>query len=189
MTSPATITELLVQWRKGDQTALDALLPQVYDQLRRIARRYLRSERPDHTLEPTALVHEAYLRLVDEKTVDWQSRAHFYGIVAVRMRHILVDYARSRQAAKRGGDGARVSLSSASPNERGQDFDILALHEALERLEAFDPQKARIVEVRYFGGLTIEQTAEVLGISAASVKRGWTLARAWLRVEIDDVRR
>jgi RNA polymerase sigma factor (TIGR02999 family) len=184
MTSPAGITQLLIKWRNGDQAALNELVPQIYDELRRLAKHYLRQERPGHTLRTTALVHEAYLRLVDEKDVDWQNRAHFFGIAAVRMRHILVEYARSRQAAKRGGGEFRVSLSEADRLAEEPDVSLLALDEALERLEALDPHKSRIVELRYFGGLTIEETAEVLKISPATVKRDWSMARAWLRSEI-----
>jgi RNA polymerase sigma factor (TIGR02999 family) len=182
----AGITQLLIQWRNGDQAALNELLPQVYGELRRLANYYLRQERPGHTLQATALVHEAYLRLVDAKEIDWQNRAHFFGIAAVRMRHILVEYARSRQAAKRGGGEYRLSVSEADERAEEPDVNLLALDDALQRLEALDPQKARIVELRYFGGLTIEQTAEVLNISPATVKRDWSMARAWLRTEIRD---
>jgi RNA polymerase sigma factor (TIGR02999 family) len=184
MTSPATITQLLIKWRNGDQTALDELTPLVYSELRRLARYYLRAERSGHTLQPSDLVHEAYLRLVDEKEIDWQNRAHFFGIAAVRMRHILVEHARRRQAAKRGGDEFRLSLSKADLMAEKRDVNLLALDEALRRLEALDPQKSRIVEMRYFGGLTIEETAEALRISPATVKRDWSMARAWLRSEI-----
>lgn len=184
MNSPASITQLLIKWRNGDQAALNELVPQIYDELHRLAKHYLRRERPGHTLESNALVHEAYMRLAGEKDVDWQNRAHFFGIAAVRMRHILVEYARSRQAAKRGGDEYRLSLSEADRPAEERDVSLLALDEALERLEALDPQKSRIVELRYFGGLTIEETAEVLEISPATVKRDWSMARAWLRSEI-----
>jgi RNA polymerase sigma factor (TIGR02999 family) len=184
MTSPATITQLLVRWHDGDQAALEELLPLVYREMRRLAGYYLRHERPDHTLQPTALVHEAYLRLVGEKEIDWQNRAHFFGIAAVRMRQILVEHARSRRAAKRGGGEYRLSLSEANRVAEKRDVDLLALDDALRRLEELDPQKSRIVELRYFGGLTIEETAEALRISPATVKRDWRLARAWLRSEI-----
>jgi RNA polymerase sigma factor (TIGR02999 family) len=186
MTSQATITQLLIKWRNGDQTALDELAPLVYSELRRLARYYLRAERPEHTLQPSDLVHEAYLRLVDEKGIDWQGRAHFFGIAAVRMRHILVEHARSRRAAKRGGDEFRLSLSKADRLAEKRDVNLLALDEALRRLEALDPQKSRIVELRYFGGLTIEEAAEALRISPATVKRDWSMARAWLRSEISN---
>lgn len=184
MTSPASITQLLIKWRHGDQAALDELLPQVYGELRRLANYYLRRERPDHTLQPTALVHEAYLRLVDATGIDWQNRAHFFGIAAVRMRHILVEHARSRQAAKRGGGEYRLSLGEADQLAEKRDVNLLALDDALQRLEGLDAQKARVVELRYFGGLTIEETAEVLQVSPATVKRDWSMARAWLRSEL-----
>lgn len=186
MTSPSTITQLLIRWRNGDQAALHELVPQVYSELRRLAEYYLRQERPSHTLQATALVHEAYLRLADENEIDWQNRAHFFGIAAARMRHILVDHARSRAAAKRGGGAYRLSLSEVDQLAKQRDVNLLALDEALERLNALDTQKARIVELRYFGGLTIEETAEVLKISPATVKRDWSMARAWLLGEISD---
>jgi len=160
------------------------LVPKVYDELRRLANYYLRQERPDHTLQASDLVHEAYLRLVDEQEIDWQDRAHFFGIAAVRMRHILVEHARSRQTAKRGGGEYRLSLSAADRLTERRDLNLLALDEALKRLEAMDAQKARVVELRYFGGLTIEETSEALQISPATVKRDWSMARAWLRSEI-----
>jgi RNA polymerase sigma factor (TIGR02999 family) len=184
MTSPASITQLLLRWRNGNQAAFNELLPQVYDELRRLAEHYLRGERPEHTLQPSDLVHETYLRLVDEKAIDWRDRAHFFGIAAVRMRHILVEHARSRQAAKRGGGECRLSLSEADRLAEKGDVNLLALDEALHRLEVLDLQKSRIVELRYFGGLTIEETAEALQISPTTVKRDWRLARAWLRNEI-----
>jgi RNA polymerase sigma factor (TIGR02999 family) len=184
MSPTATITQLLIRWRNGDQTALDELAPLVYIELRRLAKYYMRRERPGHSLQPTDLVHEAYLRLVDEKEIDWQNRAQFFGIAAVRMRHILVEHARSRQAAKRGGGKYRLSLSEADRIEKKHEVDLLALDEALQRLESLDQQKSRIVELRYFGGLTIEETAEALRISPATVKRDWRMARAWLRSEI-----
>ncbi|MGH9847617.1 MAG: sigma-70 family RNA polymerase sigma factor [Blastocatellia bacterium] len=186
MTPQASITQLLIRWRNGDQSALDELAPQVYDELRRLARYYLRQERPDLTLQSADLVHEAYLRLVDEKEIDWQDRAHFFGIASVRMRHILVEHARSRQAAKRGGGEYRLSLSEADRLAEKRDVNLLALDDALQRLEALDTQKSRIVELRYFGGLTIEETAEAIGISPATVKRDWSMARAWLRSEISN---
>jgi RNA polymerase sigma factor (TIGR02999 family) len=146
----------------------------------------LRAERSGHTLQPSDLVHEAYLRLANEKEIDWQNRAHFFGIAAVRMRHILVEHARSRQAAKRGGGECLLSLSKADRQAEDYDVNLLALNDALQRLEALDPQKSRIVELRYFGGLTIEETAEAMKISPATVKRDWSMARAWLRSEISD---
>ena len=186
MSSQASITKLLKQWRNGDQEAFNELLPQVYGELRRLANYYLRQERPGHTLPSSALVHEAYLRLVDEKGVDWQNRAHFFGIAAVRMRHILVEHGRSRQAAKRDGGSYRLLLGEAVRPAERPDVNLLALDEALQRLEALDPQKVRIAELRYFGGLTIEETAEALKISPATVKRDWSMARAWLRSEISN---
>jgi len=186
MTSPATITQLLIKWRNGDQAAFDELASQVYSELRRLARHYLSQERPGHTLQSSDLVHEAYLRLVDEKEVDWRNRAHFFGLAAVRMRRILVEHARSRLAAKRGGGEYRLSLSEADHLTEDCDVNLLALDDALQRLETLDPQKARIVELRYFSGLTIEQTAEALRISPATVKRDWSMARAWLRSEISN---
>jgi RNA polymerase sigma factor (TIGR02999 family) len=186
VTPKASITQLLIKWRNGDQAALDELAPQVYNELRRLARYYLRQERPDLTLQVSDLVHEAYLRLVDEKEIDWQNRTHFFGIAAVRMRHILVEHARSRQAAKRGGGEYLLSLGKADRPAEDRDVNLLALDDALQRLEAMDPQKSRIVELRYFGGLTIEETAEALRISPATVKRDWSMARAWLRSEISN---
>jgi RNA polymerase sigma factor (TIGR02999 family) len=186
MTPSATITQLLIKWRNGDQAALDELARRIYGELRGLARFYLRQERPDHTLQPSDLVHEAYLRLANEKDIDWQNRAHFFGIAAVRMRHILVEHARGRRAAKRGGGEYRLSLSEVDRQAEERDVNLLALDDALRRLEALDPQKSRIVEMRYFAGLTIEETAEALRISPATVKRDWSMARAWLRSEISD---
>ena len=184
MASTATITQLLIRWSDGDKDALDELAPQVYSELRRLAKYYLRQERPDHTLQASDLVHEAYLRMVDEKEIGWQNRAHFFGIAAVRMRHILVEHARGRQAAKRGGGEYRLSLSQANELAEEQDVNLLALDDALRRLDELDTQKTRIVELRYFGGMTIEETAEVLKLSPATIKRDWSMARAWLRNEI-----
>lgn len=186
MESPATITQLLIRWSNGDKAALEELAPQVYSELRRLAKYYLRRERPDHTLQASDLVHEAYLRLVKEEEIDWQNRAHFFGIAAVRMRYILVEHARSRQAGKRGGGEYRLSLSAANGLAAEQDINLLALDNALRRLEELDPQKTRIVELRYFGGMTIEETAEVLKLSPATIKRDWSMARAWLRKEISN---
>jgi RNA polymerase sigma factor (TIGR02999 family) len=181
--SPEDVTRLLEAVRAGEQGALDRLVPLVYDELRRIAARYARRERLDHTLQPTALVNEAYLRLADSAAKDWQNRAHFLAVAAQTMRHILVDYARSRQAAKRGGNLARVTLEEAlAAPER--DVDVLALDAALVRLASLDPQLARLVELRYFGGLTIRETAEVLGVSPKTVEREWDAAKLWLRREI-----
>jgi RNA polymerase sigma factor (TIGR02999 family) len=157
-------------------------MPLVYTELRKLAASYLRVERPDHTLQPTALVHEAYLRLVDQRSVNWQNRAHFFGIAAQMMRRILVDHARRRQAAKR--DGATYRLYTSEEEATARDPELLALDEALSGLEALDARQARIVELRFFGGLTVEETAEVAGVSPATVKREWRTARAWLAREI-----
>src|SRR5882672_6945392 len=161
-TSP-NVTQLLIGWSNGDKDALDALMPVVYDELRRQASRYLRRERVGHTLQTTALIHEAYLRLIDQRNVHWQNRAHFYGIAAQLMRRILVDHARTKKRAKRGGSDVRVSLSKANVLAKGQDLDIVALDEALERLAAIDEQQSKVVELRFFSGLTVDETAEVLG--------------------------
>jgi RNA polymerase sigma factor (TIGR02999 family) len=174
-------TRLLIAWGAGDRSALDQLLPTIYDELRKLARSQLRREQPGHTLQTTALVHEAFLRLVDARHSRWDSRAHFFGITARLMRQILVDHARTRDAAKRGGGGAKVPLDEAlelaSKAVRG---DVLALDEALQRLESIDHRQSQIVELRFFGGLTVEETSEVLDLSPGTVKREWTLARAWL---------
>jgi RNA polymerase sigma factor (TIGR02999 family) len=185
MESPEGVTQLLVDWSNGDQSALDKLMPAVYDELRRLASSYLRRERAGHTLQPTALVNEAYLKLVDQRKARWHNRAQFFGVAAQLMRRILVDHARVRQAQKRGGsDQQQISLSQADRIAEKPDIDLLALHEALNELAELDEQQARIVELRFFGGLTIEETTEVLGISHATVERDWTLARAWLRREL-----
>jgi RNA polymerase sigma factor (TIGR02999 family) len=182
--SPTGITELLRLWGAGDRNALDRLLPIVYDELRRQASRYLRHEGPGHTLQTTALVHETYLRLVDQRAAQWQNRAQFFGVAAQLMRRVLIDHARARQAAKRGGAAIRVTLEDATLPADQEDSDLLALDEALGRLAALDPQQGRIVELRYFTGLGIDETAELLGISPATVKRDWCMARAWLRREL-----
>jgi RNA polymerase sigma-70 factor, ECF subfamily len=181
---PEGITQLLLKWSGGDSSAREALMPMVHGELRRLAGKYMRRERVNHTLQPTALVNEAYLRLVDQQQVKWQNRAQFFGLAARMMRNILVDHARSHQAAKRGGQQYSVSLSRADRVLEKSEIDLVALHEALERLAVNDPQKARIVELRFFGGLTIEETAEVLDISHATVERDWKMARAWLRSEL-----
>ena len=164
--------------------SLDELVPRVYDELRRLAAHYLRGERMHHTLQPTALVNEAYLCLVGQKRVSWRNRSHFLAIAAQTMRHILVDHARMRAAAKRGGDRHRITLVDGLAATGGPDVDLLALDEALQRLTTFDPAKARLVELRFFGGLTIDESAEVLGVSPATVKRMWSLAQAWLYREL-----
>ncbi len=178
------VTQLLVRWRGGDREALDALMPIVYADLRRIARHYLRSERPDHTLQSTALVHEAYVRLIGNKLPEWQNRAHFFGVAARLMRQILVEYARGHQAAKRGGSACKVSLDEGLMLPQQADLDVVLLDDALQDLARLDPQQSRIVELRFFAGLTIDDTSEVLGISPATVTRDWTTARVWLYREI-----
>lgn len=179
---PREVTALLRDWSGGDRQALERLMPLVYGELRRLAASYLRRERPDHTLQPTALVNEAYLRLVDQRSVSWANRAHFFGIAAQLMRRILVDHARRRQAAKRAAV-YRVTATAGSPSgDRAP--ELLALDGALSDLEKLDARQARIVELRFFAGLTVEETAEVTGVSPATVKREWRTARAWLRREI-----
>ncbi|MBW3630971.1 MAG: sigma-70 family RNA polymerase sigma factor, partial [Gemmatimonadetes bacterium] len=168
----------------GDRQALDQMVPLVYDELHRIAARYLGGERPDHTLQPTALIHEAYLRLINQRQVDWRNRAQFLGVAASIMRRVLVNHARDRAAAKRGGAKEHVSLSLVEAPSGGPDIELVALEEALGRLGALDARKARIVELRFFGGLTMEEIAEVLEISRATVEREWSFARAWLFVAL-----
>ena len=179
------ITERLKAWSGGDVEAADAFMPVVYGELRRQAHRYLRRERPNHTLQTSALVHEAYLRLIEQQCVPWQNRAHFFALAAQMMRRILINYAINRNRNKRGGPQEDLPLDEAMTIgcDRG-DVDLLALDEALTRLEALDQQQARIVELRYFSGLSIEQTAEVLEISPATVKRDWAMAKAWLRSQL-----
>ena len=179
------ITELLVRWRGGDQQALDDLLPLVYNELRQIASHYLQRERAGHTLQSTALVHEAYVRLVGPNVPQWQDRAHFFGVAARVMRQILVEYARSHQAAKRGGGICKVTIDEGiEAVPKPVDLDILMLDDALKGLAALDEQQSRIVELRFFAGLSIEDTSQVLGISPATVSREWTSARAWLHREV-----
>ena len=180
------VSELLLEWGKGDRAALEAALPLVYQQLRQLARHQLRQQRPNHTLQPTALVHEAFLKLNQEKSLVVENRAHFLGIAAQLMRWILVDYERNRRAAKRGAGVTRLSLSQevAAPRAPGEDVDLLALDEALGKLAKLDRQQSRIVELRYFAGLSIEDTSQFLGISPATVKRSWASARLWLLREI-----
>jgi len=182
MDRPVGVTQLLKDWNGGDQAALDRLMPLVYAELRRLANNYLRRERANHTLQPTALVNEAYMRLVDQRNAHWQNRAQFFGVAAQLMRRILVDHARLHQALKRGGsDQERLSLTNVERVADKPDIDLLALHEALNELSEVDPQQSRIVELKFFGGLSIEETAEVLGIGHATVERDWKMARAWLR--------
>ena len=185
--TPPDVTQLLLGWSVGDRSAGDGLMAAVYDELHRQAARAMGRETPDHTLQATALVSEAYLRLIDQRRVQWRNRAHFFGVAAQLMRRILVDHARGRHAAKRGGGARQLTLGDADsaremPDESG--VDVLVLNEALERLATIDPHQARIVELRYFGGMTIEDTAEATGVSPATVKREWAIARAWLRREL-----
>jgi len=182
--SSEQVTQLLTNWSKGDPSAREAVLPLVYDELRRLAASYLRRERSDHTLQATALVHEAYLRLVEHDDANWQNRQHFFGAAAQLMRRILVDHARSHLAAKRGSGAVKVELTEAIAISQDQPAELLALDESLTRLAALDSQQARVVELRVFAGLTVEETAEVLSISTATVKREWALAKAWLLRQI-----
>ncbi|HYL72846.1 MAG TPA: sigma-70 family RNA polymerase sigma factor [Bryobacteraceae bacterium] len=180
------ITQLLARVRTGDQQANAQLAPLIYDELRRLAAYYIRGERPDHTLQATALVHEAYIKLVGQD-IDWQSRAHFFAVAAQVMRRVLVDYARAAKADKRAGKLHRIPLESALVYAEEQSGELIALDEALERLGQWDPRQSRIVELRFFAGLSVEETAEVLGISTRTVKRDWSMARAWLYSELTKV--
>lgn len=180
MSSPKEITRLLADWGRGDRAALEQLTPLVHAELRRIARRQMKREQPGHTLQPTALVSEVFVRLAGQEQFQWQDRAHFFAVCARMMRNILVDHARSHAREKRGGGAVHVSLSEAATLAAGRDPDLIALGDALERLEAFDPQKGRIIELRFFAGLSIEETAEVLGISPTTVRREWRRSKAWL---------
>jgi len=180
-TSTGEVTRLLQDWSIGNRDALDQLLPLVYNELRRLAHSYLKRERPDHTLQTTALVHEAYLKLIDQHSVNWQNRAQFFALSAQAMRRILLDNARRHTAAKRGSGGQKISLDEvASVSREGANEALIALDFALQKLETIDPEQSRIVELRYFGGLTIEETAEVLKTSPSTIQREWTIARAWL---------
>jgi RNA polymerase sigma factor (TIGR02999 family) len=176
------VTQLLAKWSGGDQAALDELLPLVYGELRRLASAYLRRERSNHTLQSTALVHEAFMRLVNQQDVQWKNRAHFFAIAAQMIRRILVDYARSQHAEKRGSGAVKLALDEAMavPQASGTDVDLLGLNDALNRLAELDERQGRIVELRFFAGLSIEETAEVMNLSPASIKREWQTARAWL---------
>ncbi|MBI1762344.1 MAG: sigma-70 family RNA polymerase sigma factor [Acidobacteria bacterium] len=182
-TAPTQVTQLLRDWRNGDQAAFERLLPLVYDELRRLAGHYLRGERRGHTLQSAALVHEAYLQLLGQE-IDWQGRAHFLGVAAQAMRRVLVDYARSRNYQKRGGQAVHVEIEAAATVALTQAGELVALDDALQGLEKLDPRKSRVVELRYFGGLSVEETAEVLGISVPTVVRDWNTAKAWLRREM-----
>ena len=186
MSAPSTqeVTEMLVAWSNGDESALERLIPLVHDELHRLAHRYMNQERPGHMLQTTALVNEAYLRLVDSSHVRWQNRAHFFAVSAKLMRRILVDFARSRNYLKRGGNAVQVSLDKVFAIMPEQDPDVVALDEALNALAAIDERKSRVVELRFFGGLNIEETAEVLNVSPDTVMRDWRLAKVWLLREL-----
>ena len=183
-TSTNEVTQLLLAWSDGDQAALDKLTPLVYEELRRMAHRYMNRERPGHTMQTTALVNEAYIRLVNRKNVHWENRAHFFAIAAQLMRTILVDHARSHAYQKRGGGARNITLDEAMVVSQQRAADVVALDETLKELAKIDPQQSRIVELRFFGGLTIEETAEVLGLSPATIKREWSTAKAWLYHEL-----
>ena len=185
MDDKGNVTRLLLAWSEGDRNALEALLPAVYDELRRIAARYVSRERPGHILQPTALVHEAYLKLVDLDRVQWQNRAQFFGISAQLMRRVLVDHARMLLADKRGGGVTLLPIDEAAGSAEPRTLDVIAVDRALTRLTALYPDQGRLVELRYFGGLTIEETGEVLGLSPATVKRQWSVARAWLSRDLN----
>lgn len=184
MPDSTSVTQLLLEWTGGDRAALDRLMPLVYEELRRLAGGYLHRERRDHTLQPTALVHEAFLRLVDQRRIQWQSRAHFLALAATLMRQLLISHARKQRAAKRGSGGPRLTLLEADLAVPERDMNLLDLDRALSALAALDTRQARVVELRYFGGMTIEETAEVLAVSPATVKLDWSLARAWLLREL-----
>jgi len=182
--SPDRVTQLLQQWSHGDDSALAELTPLVYEELRRLGHHYMKGERPDHTLQTTALVNEAYLRLADQTAPDWKSRAHFFALAARAMRQILVSYARSNRAQKRGGGAARIELDEAAILSPEQSKEIVDLHEALGRLESVDSRKARVVELKYFGGLNYDEIAEVLKIARVTVRRDWEFAKLWLYTEL-----
>lgn len=181
---PGEITRLLLAWSDGDAKALQELMPLVYDEMRRMAEQHLARERSAHTLQPTAVVHEAYLKLVDQKNVTWKNRAQFFAVAAQTMRHLLVDHARRRDAEKRGGSSTRVQLDEADASVSPRDADIIALDRALEKLAALDATQAKVIELRFFGGLTLEETADVLGASASTVGRALRLAKVWLYREL-----
>src|SRR4030095_16403556 len=177
---PREITQLLLSWSKGDQAALDQLIPLVYPELRKLARRYMRRERPEHTLQTSALINEAYLRLVDQQAVEWQDRAHFFAVAAQVMRHILIDHARSHRFAKRGGGAQHLQLEDAAAVGYERAVELVALDDALTRLAELDERKSKIVELRFFGGLSVEETAEVIKVAPVTVMREWRIAKAWL---------
>ena len=182
--SPEGVTQLLEKWSQGDEEALGQLMPLVYDELHRLAGAYLRRERREHTLQPTALINETYLKLIDQDHPNWKNRAQFFGVAAQLMRRILVDHARRHHARKRGGDRLNVSLRNIGAFGNQPDADLLTLHDALDQLEKIDPEQSRLVELRFFGGLTIEETAEVMQVSHATVEREWKIAKAWLKREL-----
>jgi RNA polymerase sigma-70 factor, ECF subfamily len=184
--SPHRVTQLLQQWSQGDDSALTELTPLVYEELRRLAHHYMEGERPDHTLQTTALVNEAYLRLADQTNPNWQSRAHFFAVAARAMRRILVNYAKSNRAQKRGGGAARIELDEAAILSPEQSKEIVDLHEALERLATLNSRKARVVELKYFGGLNHDEIAEVMKISTVTVRRDWMFAKTWLYDELQN---
>jgi RNA polymerase sigma factor (TIGR02999 family) len=179
---PGEITQLLIKWGGGDRAAFEELIPVVYAELKRLARRYMGKERVDHTLQTSALINEAYLRLVDSHTIEWQDRKHFFAVAAQIMRHILIDHARSYQYAKRGAGAEKVPIEEAESLRIEREEELVVLDEALKELEAFDPRKSRITEMRFFGGLTVEETAEVTGLSPVTVMREWRAAKAWLHL-------
>jgi RNA polymerase sigma factor (TIGR02999 family) len=188
MTTPSQseVTRYLLEWNRGDEAALQKLMPVVYDELKKLAKSYLRKERSDHTLQPTALVHEAFLRLIDQNSVQWQNRAHFFGVAAQMMRRILTNYAIARKTDKRGGKSQHLSLEDVTGLAEHRDLDLVLLDQALSDLESLDPRQSKIVELRFFSGLSIEETAEVLQISPATVKREWSTARVWLRRKMSE---
>ena len=181
---PQDVTQLLIDWGNGNHVALDQLMPLVYTELRELARRYIRRERPEHTLETTALIHEAYLRLVDQSQVSWENHAHFFGIAARLMRQILIEHARRRARAKRGGGAGKISLDEAATVSQARAAELLALDDALARLAAIDLRKSQVVELRFFGGLSVEEAAQVLHVAPNTVLRDWRMAKAWLHREI-----
>lgn len=179
--APGQVTQLLLSWGKGDRNALDRMMPLIFQELRRLAQSYLRQERPDHTLQATALVHEAYLRLVDRKHQHIETRSQFFAVAAQAMRRILIDHARRKRAAKRGGGERKITFDDAAGNPKAEPVDLLALDDALNALASEDARKAKVVELRYFGGLSLEETAEVLGVSRITVSREWQMAKAMLQ--------
>jgi RNA polymerase sigma factor (TIGR02999 family) len=182
--SPQEVTQLLIDWSNGDQAALDKLMPLVYDELRRMAKRYMSRQTPGHTLQTTALINEAFIKLVGQQEMQWQNRSHFFGVAAQAMRHILVDYARSRKYEKRGGGAQKVSLDEALMVSDERAAEIVALDDALKELAKVDLRKCQVVEMRYFGGLSVEETAEALNVSPVTVMRDWSMAKAWLHREL-----